>query len=79
MAATGVLYLITSGFASNGIGEHSPGGYSLQSAVMIERVPTAFLLIVSQGAVDKKSARGLFTSRYWSGADANPSHHYSGN
>lgn len=59
MVATGVLYLIASGFASNGISEHSPGGYSLQSAVMIERVPTAFLLIVIQGGFDKKAPAGF--------------------
>ncbi len=54
IAAAAVLYLIasgksgfdatTSGFASNGYGEHSPGGFSLQAAIIIELVLTAFFL-----------------------------------
>ncbi|MDU1572789.1 MAG: aquaporin Z [Pantoea sp.] len=69
IAAAGVLYLIASGkagfdaaasgFASNGFGEHSPGGYSLQSAVIIELVLTAFFLIVIHGATDKKAPAGF--------------------
>ena len=55
IAAASVLYLIASGkagfdataggFASNGYGEHSPGGYSLQAAIVIELVLTAFFVI----------------------------------
>lgn len=69
IAAGGVLYLIASGksgfdvtasgFASNGFGEHSPGGYSLQSAVIIELVLTAFFLIVIHGATDKRAPVGF--------------------
>ncbi|KAB8306254.1 aquaporin Z [Erwinia endophytica] len=69
IVAGGVLYLIASGkagfdatasgFASNGFGEHSPGGYSLQSAVMIELVLTAFFLIVIHGATDKRAPAGF--------------------
>ncbi|ATA21888.1 MAG: aquaporin Z [Gibbsiella quercinecans] len=69
IAAGGVLYLIASGksgfdvtasgFASNGFGEHSPGGYSLQSAVIIELVLTAFFLIVIHGATDKRAPAGF--------------------
>ncbi|CAK6493902.1 Aquaporin Z [Pantoea sp. Nvir] len=69
IAAAGVLYLIASGkagfdatasgFASNGFGEHSPGGYSLQAAVIIELVLTMFFLIVIHGATDKKAPAGL--------------------
>jgi len=69
IAAAGVLYLIASGkagfdatasgFASNGFGAHSPGGYSLQSAVIIELVLTAFFLIVIHGATDKKAPAGF--------------------
>lgn len=69
IAAGGVLYLIASGksgfdvtasgFASNGFGEHSPGGYSLQSAVIIELVMTAFFLIVIHGATDKRAPAGF--------------------
>lgn len=69
IAAGGVLYLIASGksgfdvtasgFASNGFGAHSPGGYSLQSAVIIELVLTAFFLIVIHGATDKRAPVGF--------------------
>lgn len=68
IAAGGVLYLIASGkadfstaggFASNGYGEHSPGGYSLQSALIIEVVMTAFFLIVIMGATDKRAPAGF--------------------
>ncbi|MGP2836281.1 aquaporin Z, partial [Serratia nevei] len=69
IAAAAVLYLIASGkagfdataggFASNGYGEHSPGGYSLQSAIMIELVLTAFFLIVIHGVTDKRAPAGF--------------------
>ncbi|EMH1277312.1 aquaporin Z [Enterobacter hormaechei] len=69
IAAAGVLYLIASGkagfdvtvggFASNGFGEHSPGGYSLQAAVIAELVLTAFFLIVIHGATDKSAPAGF--------------------
>ncbi|CDL80232.1 aquaporin Z [Xenorhabdus cabanillasii] len=65
IAAAAVLYLIASGqsgfnatesgFASNGYGKHSPGGFSLQSAIIIELVLTAFFLIVIFGATDKNA------------------------
>ncbi|HGM4723339.1 TPA: aquaporin Z [Serratia marcescens] len=69
IAAAAVLYLIasgkagfdatTGGFASNGYGEHSPGGYSLQSAIVIELVLTAFFLIVIHGVTDKRAPAGF--------------------
>jgi aquaporin Z len=69
IAAAAVLYLVASGkegfdvvnsgFASNGYGEHSPGGYSLLSAIIIELVLTAFFLIVIHGATDKKAPSGF--------------------
>lgn len=69
IAAAGVLYLIASGradfdvtaggFASNGYGEHSPGGYTLQAAIIAELVLTAFFLIVIQGATDKRAPPGF--------------------
>ena len=68
-AAAAVLYLIASGkagfdataggFASNGYGEHSPGGYSLQAAIVIELVLTAFFLIVIHGVTDKRAPAGF--------------------
>lgn len=66
--AGGVLYLIASGkggfdasagFASNGYGEHSPGQYSLLSAIVSEWVLTALFLIVILGATDKLAPAGF--------------------
>lgn len=67
--AGGVLYLIASGkagfdvsasgFASNGYGEHSPGGYSLTAAIIAEFVLTAFFLIIIHGATDKRAPAGF--------------------
>jgi len=68
LAAGGVLYLIASGkagfdlaggFASNGFGEHSPGQYSLQAALLTEVVMTAFFLIVILGATDGRAPAGF--------------------
>jgi len=67
VAAGGVLYLIASGksdfaaggFASNGFGEHSPGGYSMTSALVCEVVMTAMFLIVILGATDKRAPAGF--------------------
>jgi aquaporin Z len=68
ITAGGVLYLIASGksdftsaggFASNGFGEHSPGGFSMQAALITEMVMTAFFLIVILGATDKRAPAGF--------------------
>ena len=68
IAAGGVLYVIASGasgfdvsagFASNGYGAHSPGGYSLPAALVCELVMTAFFLIVILGATDKRAPAGF--------------------
>lgn len=68
VAAGGVLYCIASGapgfdvaggFASNGYGAHSPGGYSLHSALIAEVVLTAFFLIIILGATDKRAPAGF--------------------
>ncbi len=68
IAAGGVLYLIASGkagfdlaggFASNGYGEHSPGGYNLLSALVTEVVMTMMFLLVILGATDKRAPQGL--------------------
>ncbi|REJ79391.1 MAG: aquaporin Z [Acidobacteria bacterium] len=65
LIAGGVLFLIASGkagfdvaasgFASNGFGEHSPGGYSLTAALITEIVMTAIFLVVILGSTDKRS------------------------
>ena len=66
--AGGVLYLIASGkegfdlaagFASNGYGAHSPGGYSLLAALVTEVVMTMMFLIVILGATDKRAPQGF--------------------
>lgn len=68
IAAGLVLFLIASGkadfstaggFASNGYGEHSPGGYSLPAALIAEVVLTAFFLIVILGATGKSAPAGF--------------------
>ena len=68
IVAGGVLYVIASGqagfdvskgFASNGYGAHSPGGYSMLSALVIEIVLTMFFLIVILGATDKRAPAGF--------------------
>jgi aquaporin Z len=64
IVAAGVLYLIASGkagfsvgggFASNGYGEHSPGGYSLVAALVSEVVMTFFFLMIILGATDERA------------------------
>ena len=66
--AGAVLYIIASGkagfttdggFASNGYGTHSPGGYSLYAALLIEVILTAMFLIVIMGATDKLAPAGF--------------------
>ena len=47
------------GFASNGYGEHSPGGYALSSALLIEVVMTFFFLVVILGATDERAPKGM--------------------
>ena len=68
IVAGGILYLIasgkagfevTAGFASNGYGEHSPGGYSLFSALVTEVVMTFAFLIIILGATDKRAPQGF--------------------
>lgn len=69
VVAAGVLYLIASGhagfdatasgFASNGYGSHSPGGYSLSAALICEGVLTAIFLIIIHGATDKRAPAGF--------------------
>ena len=48
-----------SGFASNGYGEHSPGGFSMLSAIVIEIVLTCGFLLVIHGATDKHAPAGF--------------------
>jgi len=50
---------VTAGFATNGFGEHSPGGYSMMSALVTEVVMTMMFLIVILGATDKRAPQGF--------------------
>jgi aquaporin Z len=68
VAAGAVLYLIASGkagfdlaggFASNGYGAHSPGGYSLGAALVCEVVMSAMFLVVILGATDERAPKGF--------------------
>jgi aquaporin Z len=65
----GILYIIASGqagfdvvasgFAANGFSEHSPGGYSMTSALVTEFVATAFFLFIILSTTDKKAPAGF--------------------
>ena len=68
IAGAAVLYLIASGqtgfdasagFASNGYGAHSPGGYSLTAALVAEVVMTFMFLIIILGATDSRAPAGF--------------------
>ena len=68
LAGAAVLYVIatgqagfdvTSGFASNGYGVHSPGGYSLTAALVTEIVMTFMFLLIILGATDKRAPQGF--------------------
>ena len=68
IAGAAVLYVIasgqagfdvTAGFASNGFGEHSPGGYSLTAALVTEVVMTFMFLMIILGATDKRAPQGF--------------------
>jgi aquaporin Z len=68
IAGAGVLYLIASGkadfslangFASNGYGIHSPGGYSLFSSLVTEVVMTMMFLLIILGSTDSRAPQGL--------------------
>jgi aquaporin Z len=68
IVAGGILYVIASGaegfqvsagFASNGYGAHSPGGYSLMAGLVCEVVMTMMFLVVILGATDKRAPQGL--------------------
>lgn len=67
-SGAGVLYVIASGaegfstaagFAANGFGAHSPGGYSMVAALVAELVLTFFFLLVILGATDSRAPAGF--------------------
>lgn len=67
IAAAGVLYVIATGngnpiggFAANGYGEHSPGGFNMTSAFVCEFVMTMIFIIIIFGATEKDRSREAF-------------------
>ncbi|MCK5809633.1 MAG: aquaporin Z [Cocleimonas sp.] len=67
-AAAVVLYFIasgqagfdvTAGFASNGFGEHSPGGYTMTAALITEVVMTMMFIFIIMGATDERAPKGM--------------------
>ncbi|MFH0728824.1 MAG: aquaporin Z [Pseudomonadota bacterium] len=68
IVAGGILYIIASGkagfavsagFASNGYGAHSPGGYTLAAALVCEVVMTMMFLLIILGATDSRAPQGF--------------------
>lgn len=68
IVAAGVLYVIasgqstfdvTAGFAANGYGAHSPGGYSLFACLVAEVVLTFFFVLIILGSTDKRAPLGF--------------------
>ena len=68
IVAAGVLYVIatgkagfelSAGFAANGYGDHSPGGYSFQAALVAELVLTFMFLFVILGSTDQRAPQGF--------------------
>ncbi|HEY3103346.1 MAG TPA: aquaporin Z [Pyrinomonadaceae bacterium] len=68
IAGAGVLYLIasgkagfnaTAGFAANGYGANSPGGYSLLACAIAETVLTFMFLTIILGSTDRRAPKGL--------------------
>ena len=83
----GVLYVIASGkedftlaggFASNGYGEHSPGGYSLLACIVAEVVLTMFFLLIIIGSTDERAPKGFAPDRDWAEAYPDSPHFDSG-
>lgn len=52
-------FSLSSGFAANGFGAHSPGGYSLAAGLVSEVVLTAMFLFIILGATDERAPKGF--------------------
>jgi hypothetical protein len=81
IAGAGILYLIASGhagfdvhagFASNGYGEHSPGGYGLTAALVCEIVMTFAFLFVILGSTHSRAPAGFAAHRHRPVPDLDP-------
>ena len=87
IVAAAVLYFIASGkagfelsggLASNGYGEHSPGGYSLAAGFVTEVVMTFMFLLIILGATDERAPKGLRSDRDRPRPYADPPDQHSG-
>lgn len=88
VVAAAVLFLVASGaegfsatesgFASNGYGDRSPGGYGLLSALIIEVVLTAVFLYVILGVTDTRAPKGFAPVGHRAGAHLDPPHQHPG-
>jgi MIP family channel proteins len=88
IVAAAVLYVIASGatgfstaggFASNGYGDHSPGGYSLTACIVCELVLTFMFLMVILGATDERAPGGFDRARaHADPPDQHPGHQHVG-
>ena len=87
IVASSVLYVIASGkegftlaagFASNGYGEHSPGGYSLLACLLTEVVLTMFFLLIIIGSTDERAPKGFAPNRDWAEPHPDSPHFDSG-
>ncbi len=85
LAGADVLYLIASGkarfslsdgFASNGYGDHSPGGYALGSCFIAEVVLTFMFLMIIFGRNRLAGSAGICTHRHRIGTDVDSSNWY---
>jgi aquaporin Z len=87
-AASAVFYVIASGkagftlsygFAANGYGDHSPAGYTMLAAIVIELVLTFFFLLVIHGVTDRRAPAGRpGAAGQRPGAHPHPSHQHPG-
>ncbi len=59
IASGNAEFALSAGFAANGFGEHSPGGYTLTAAVAAELLLTFFFLVIIMGATDKRAPAGF--------------------
>jgi aquaporin Z len=87
IAGAAVLYFIASGkdgfslaggFASNGFGAHSPGGYALGACLAAEVVLTFMFLMIILGSPDRRAPPGLRADRHWTRSYADSPHRHSG-
>ena len=87
ICASAVLFVIASGkagfslsdgFAANGYGDHSPAGYSLAAAIVIELLLTLVFLLVIHGVTDRRAPGRPRAARHRSHADPDPPDQHPG-